>query len=153
MPQRFSWIFRNHLAVGAIPSRSSSLYLQDRGITAVLSLTEEKEGDLPMEIRHNFVWQRLPIPDGMTGGIPEVRQFTEGVKTLQRWRQKNNTLYVHCLAGIGRSSSMCIAYVCQTMCIPYEAGLQLVQTTHPVASPDKHQERVLREYLKTCDLG
>ncbi|WP_218081814.1 protein-tyrosine phosphatase family protein [Anthocerotibacter panamensis] len=147
MPKKFSWILADHLAVGSCPSPSSLLHLREAGITAVLSLTEPHEANLPEELAYNFVWQRVPIPDGFLGGVPSVGHFVRGVQTLQRWRERNNVLYVHCMAGIGRSASMCVAYLCRTQNLSYPEALTLVKTAHPIAAPDSNQERVLQEYL------
>ena len=153
MPKRFSWILKDHLAVGSFPHFASSMQLQDKGVTAVLSLTEPFEGELPPEICYNFVWHRIAIPDGYHGGVPLVSHFEEGVKVLEFWRQRKNAVFVHCYAGIGRSSSMCVAYVCRTLNLSYEQGLALVKAAHSVADPDENQERILKEFLQKCAPG
>ncbi len=153
MPREFSWILPNHLAVGSFPGRTSAFYLREHGVTAVLSLTEPHEGEIPHEVSYSFVWRRLEIPDGARGGIPTIQHFEEGVTVLQRWRQKKNVLFVHCLAGIGRSTSMCIAYLCHTQNMTFEEAFTLVTKTHAIARPDEHQVRILQEYLSKCDPG
>jgi protein-tyrosine phosphatase len=148
MPKHFSWILENHLAVGSFPQRTSAFFLREMGITAVLSLTEPQEVELPEDLSYNFVWHRIAIPDGFRGGIPKVAHFEEGVNTLKRWRQKRNVLYVHCLAGVGRSTSMCLAYLCQTQNMTFAQALDLIKTAHPIAAPDPNQIQVIQEYLK-----
>ena len=69
MTQRFSWILPQKLAVGSFPNRTTSAsMLRRQGVTAILCLTEEAEKSVPSEIQHNFVWQRVPIPDGFNRG-------------------------------------------------------------------------------------
>jgi atypical dual specificity phosphatase len=153
MPRRFSWVLPDELAVGSFPHDASIYKLDRSGITAVLTLTEDFEAQMPPEMAHNFVWHRIPMPDGYTGGIPDVSHFQAGVQVIEFWRQRNNTVYVHCLAGIGRSASMCVAYVAKSKGLPFEEALELVKKAHPDAAPDPEQQRVIQEYLKLCGLS
>ncbi|NJN71190.1 MAG: phosphatase, partial [Nitrospira sp.] len=80
MPKRFSWILPNELAVGSFPHQTTSAsQLQREGITAILCLNEEAEQSVPTDIQHGFLWQRVPIPDGFTGGIPTEQQFEDAL--------------------------------------------------------------------------
>ncbi|HEY9845781.1 MAG TPA: hypothetical protein V6D03_06240 [Candidatus Caenarcaniphilales bacterium] len=89
MLDRFSWILPQHLAVGPFPKTSVAIaFLRRMGVTAVLCLTEENERSISSELFHNFVWERVPIPDGFTGGIPTEEQFALALQILHRWHQK-----------------------------------------------------------------
>lgn len=148
MPRRFSWVVPNQLAVGSFPRVSTSAALLRRqGITAVLSLTEELERDVPPEIAHNFVWDRVPIPDGAAGGIPSEEQFTQALRVLSRWYRKGHVVYVHCLAGVGRSASVCSLYLAQSQNLSLAEAVQTVKQQHSYAAPDPHQIRVMQSVL------
>lgn len=149
MPERFSWILPKELAVGSFPRPTTSAsYLNRMGITAVLCLTEVGEATVPGEITHNFLWERVSIPDGFTGGIPTVEQFEQALNILSRWRKKGHVIYVHCLAGVGRSPSVCVAYLVQNRGIDLGEALHFVKECHAYANPDVHQVRVMRTFLK-----
>ncbi|AFY61362.1 dual specificity protein phosphatase family protein [Synechococcus sp. PCC 6312] len=149
MPERFSWILPNQLAVGSVPNASAStFYLRRVGITAVLTLTEATEIELPKDLSSNFLWQRVPIPDGFKGGVPEVEQFAQAMAILQQWFKKQHTVYVHCLAGVGRSASVCALYLTQSQNLPLEAAIAEVKRCHSYAHPDHHQVRVMQAYLQ-----
>lgn len=153
MPERFSWILPEQLAVGSAPNDQTSVfYLRRIGITAVLSLTEATEVALPKEISSSFLWQRVPMPDGFKGGIPEVEQFSQAMVILQQWYKKRHTVYVHCLAGVGRSASVCALYLTQSQNIPLEAAIAEVKRCHSYAHPDQHQIRVMQAYLETAQV-
>ncbi len=149
MPERFSWILPDKLAVGSAPNNEASIfYLRRIGITAVLSLTEADELALPQTLSSSFLWQRVPIPDGFKGGVPEAEQFAQAMAVLQHWFKKRHTVYVHCLAGVGRSASVCSLYVCQHQQISLEDAIATVKRQHSYAHPDEHQIRVMQEYLQ-----
>ncbi|MCM1982499.1 protein-tyrosine phosphatase family protein [Lyngbya confervoides] len=150
MSKRFSWIVPEQLAVGSFPEDTSAVYkLRKEGITAVLTLTEEHEILVPDELRHNFVWERVPIPDGYTGGIPSVEQFAQAMGILNRWSQKMHSIYVHCLAGVGRSPSVCCLFMVSNQGMSLEDAIAHVKLQHSYAAPDEHQVRVMRELLLT----
>ena len=148
MTKRFSWILPDELAVGSFPKEDSSIFkLRKEGITAVLTLTEEDEITVPEELKHNFVWERVAIPDGYTGGVPSVDQFEQARSILQRWSKKMHAIYVHCLAGVGRSPSVCSLHVMQKEGKSLEDAIAFVKQQHSYASPDEHQVRVMKELL------
>lgn len=116
-------------------------------ITAVLCLNEAVEIPVPAEIVNQFVWERVAIPDGYTGGIPELDHFARALATLSQWRDQGHTIYVHCLAGIGRSPSVCAAYLVARHGLSLEAALKVVRDRHPSAQPDQHQVRVMEQFF------
>lgn len=148
MSQRFSWIIPNRLAVGSFPKLSYKIsYLSQVGITAVLCLTEPEEVPIPQEIYNRFVWSNIAIPDGARGGVPKVQHFQQACAILSRWHQNGHVTYVHCLAGVGRSPSVCIAYLTQVEGISLPEAIGKVQERHPPTYPDSAQIDVLQKFL------
>ena len=148
MPERFSWVLPQKLAVGSFPHTTTSVSkLRREGITAVLCLNEESEPTVPSEILHSFIWERVPIPDGYTGGVPSEEQFEQAMKVLSRWYRKGHVVYVHCLAGVGRSASVCALYLTQEINIPLEDAIASLKEKHKYASPDRHQVKVMQSFL------
>jgi atypical dual specificity phosphatase len=150
MPERFSWILPQKLAVGSFPKPNvSSTKLRREGITAILSLTEQNERSIPQDIPNGFLWERVPIPDGYTGGIPTEEQFSQALLILDRWYRKGHVVYVHCLAGVGRSASVCCLYVSQNKSLPLMDAIAYVKDKHSYAAPDSHQIAVMTSFLNT----
>jgi atypical dual specificity phosphatase len=102
---------------------------------------------VPSEILHSFIWERVPIPDGYTGGVPSEEQFEQALKVLNRWYQKKHAVYVHCLAGVGRSASVCALYLAQENKIPLADAIATVRQHHKYAAPDQHQIKVMQNFL------
>jgi atypical dual specificity phosphatase len=148
MPERFSWILPQKLAVGSFPNSTTSIMkLRREGITAILSLTENHERLVPEEIKHSFLWEQVPIPDGFKGGIPSEEQFTQAMKILERWYRKGHIIYVHCLAGVGRSASVCSLYVAQNQGLDLSDAVAIVKSQHRHAAPDANQIEVMQRFL------
>ena len=145
---RFSWIISNRLAVGSFPQLDYEIgYLTKMGITSVLSLTEPKEINIPQPLKNQFVWRNVPIPDGAKGGVPKLEHFQEAYTILSRWQQRGHATYVHCFAGVGRSPSVCAAYLAKAEEIPLEDAIAKVQDRHPVAHPDSAQIAIMKQFL------
>lgn len=148
MPERFSWILPDKLAVGSFPYQSTSVSrLRREGVTAVLCLTEQGERSIPSKVQHSFVWQQVGIPDGFTGGVPTQEQFEKALQVLNRWAKKKHAVYVHCLAGVGRSASVCSLFVAQELNLSLEDAIAYVKERHEHAHPDSHQIEVMQSYL------
>ncbi|PSO50885.1 MAG: phosphatase [Cyanobacteria bacterium SW_9_44_58] len=148
MSERFSWIIPNRLAVGSFPTQSYEIsYLSRAGITSVLCLTEPQEIPVPQQVYNRFVWRNIAIPDGATGGVPKVEQFQQACAILSRWHHNGHVVYVHCLAGVGRAPSICIAYLAQMEGISLQEALGKVQERHPPTYPDSAQIEVLQAFL------
>jgi protein-tyrosine phosphatase len=148
MPERFSWVLPQKLAVGSFPKTSvSSTKLRREGITAVLSLTEVNERSVPQDIPNSFLWERVPIPDGYTGGIPTEEQFSQAITILDRWYRKGHVVYVHCLAGVGRSASVCSLYVSRVQNLSLGDAIIYVKQKHSYAAPDTYQIAVMEKFL------
>jgi atypical dual specificity phosphatase len=148
MPERFSWVLPQKLAVGSFPNATTSVSrLRRYGITAVLSLTENHERLVPNEIFHSFLWEQVPIPDGFTGGIPTEEQFDQSMQVLDRWYRKGHVVYVHCLAGVGRSASVCSLYLASRKEMSLADAIAHVKAQHSYANPDPSQIAVMQRFL------
>ncbi len=145
---RFSWIIPNRLAVGSFPHQDYEItYLSKMGITSVLSLTEPKELKIPQPLKNHFVWQNVAIPDGAKGGVPKLEHFKDAYAILSRWQERGHGTFVHCLAGVGRSPSVCVAYLAKSQGIPLAEAIAKVQDRHPIARPDPAQIAVMEKFL------
>lgn len=146
--ENFSWVLPQKLAVGPFPRSPHGIsYLARTGITAILCLTEEKEIKVDRDILNRFVWERVAMPDGARGGIPSLAHFETATAVLARWLDRGHAVYVHCWAGIGRSPSVCAAYLARSQGISAAAAIARVRERHGIACPDPHQIRVIRELL------
>ncbi len=143
-----AWVIPNHLALGPFPQVQDLERLRTQGITAILTLNEEHEGSLPLRLKSQFTWSRVEIPDGLFGGVPEVSHLAQCVEILGQWRSEGHHVYVHCMAGIGRSPLICAAYLIIYESYSLSESLQRIQQVRPIASPDARQLMVLSQFLQ-----
>jgi protein-tyrosine phosphatase len=101
---------------------------------------------------------QIKPPDGLTYAWVPFKEFAEAdpvqldeaVEWLER-HQNGNRLMVCCRAGMGRSISVVIAYLCLVKGMPYEEAVKEVSVRRPGATPLPNLEatiqfvRMLRE--------
>lgn len=107
----FGWIVRKELACASLPGRFGPLrddlqWLYERGVRTIISATELplKEGKVE-EV--GFDYHHLPVPDMHAPTFAQMQDFSDLVEgSLSEGRP----VLVHCLGGIGRSSTLACAY-------------------------------------------
>lgn len=77
-------------------------FLKRQGVETVISLTEHSHAD--DEWLQNFRMHHIPIPDLSSPNIDQVELVAELIKQSQ-----DKGIAVHCLAGIGRTTTMLMA--------------------------------------------
>lgn len=112
MSLAFTWIEENQLAASACPIHSELPLLYDRGIRAIVTLTE-----VPLTIQTNTTYQRLldigfemlhaPIVD-MQAPNAELARYV--ATYIDRMRGEGKPVLLHCLGGVGRTGTILHAY-------------------------------------------
>ena len=144
-----SWVIPGKLAVGGIPQAADDhLTLANANIKVVLSLCAEIEGSLPETVTRNFNCLRFILPDRYYTTQVETHQLDKAVEIVHQSVQNQLPIYVHCLAGIERSPTVCIAYLCRYQNLELWEALNWVKQVHPSAMPNESQLRVLREFVQ-----
>ena len=142
---RYSWIIRERLAVGEHPP--SIAYLQGLGFTGALSLQELEEPGPRDPPTPDFSFRRVPIQDGVIGGVPSSAQLEEAVEALAGLLAEGRRTYVFCYAGVGRSPLVCMAYLASSKKLPLIEGYRLVSEAHLPTEPTAGQLRALAHFL------
>lgn len=144
----FSWVIPGKLAVGGLPQVQDHPRLQAANIKVVLSLCAEIEGCLPEAITRDFNCLRFILPDRYYTTQLEAHQLARAVDIVHQSVQNQLPVYVHCLAGIERSPTVCIAYLCLYQNLELWEALNWIKQVHPSAMPNESQLRTLREFLQ-----
>ena len=103
--------------------------------------------------------ERISSPAGVHFARIPLREYTEpdpidleaGVDWLTRHHKENRVL-VACRAGLGRSASLVIAYLCCVKNMSYQEAVQFVQARRPGATPLPNLEKTI-EKLKALRRG
>ncbi len=146
MKLRFSWILDGKLAVGERPR--SYFDLMSLGFTAAVNLQEEGEPNPVREIPEGFLWKRVSIEDGIVGGVPSVEQIKTAVKAIEGFLKEERATYVHCYAGVGRSPTVCMAYLARSESLRLVEAYDRIATAHPLTDPTSEQLQTLDRYLR-----
>lgn len=141
-------VIPNTLAVGPAPRPGQLGALARAGVTAILSLQEELEAAPPAPLGGRLAWARVPLADGHAGGSLRLDQLRAAVAQIRRWRDEGQMVYVHCYAGIGRSPTVCAAYLIAHEGLGLGEALARVKRARPVASPTVQQLLILAEFAR-----
>ncbi len=141
------WVLPGHVAVGALPSVADAEVLRKAGIRAVLALCSEQEGPWPAQVREMFYCHRISIPDSYYTAPITLQQIAIAVHHIHQCLGQHCPVFVHCLAGIERSPTICTAYLCRYHHYPLWESLNWVKSVHPQSLPSTQQLQAIREYL------
>jgi hypothetical protein len=144
-----AWVIPGKLAVGELPTATKLRTLADAGIQAILSVCGESEGKLPAEAAQQFrCWHHL-LPDSSYSYPLTPIDLAAAIEIVHRSLQSQQPIYVHCLAGIQRSPTVCIAYLCRYDGQELWDALEWVKTVRPQATPTKAQLQAIRQLMES----
>ena len=108
----FSWVEKDLLCAMALPGRKRPLaqdlaYLQESGVTILVSLTEEPVPAKELK-KFGITGVHLPVEDFTPPTLAQIEKFLSEVENA---RLKGQALGVHCTAGKGRSGTMLATYL------------------------------------------
>jgi len=141
-----SWVLPGRLAVGPLPKPGDEAALQEAGVRVILSLCAELEGTLPEVIRHNFECYRYVLPDSHYPEKMTLEQLTEVVDLVTEVLEERAPLYIHCLAGMERSPTVCIAYLCRAQKQELWETMAWFKQIHPPTMLSDSQFHLLRSW-------
>lgn len=153
------WLAPQRLLAGPYPAHplreeqtSQQLeWLLQQGIRYWIDLTQVGEGvnyrstlaRLAQRYNANISWQRFPIADF---GLPTRGQMALILDEIDRSLDAGNTVYFHCMGGLGRTGTVAACWLIRHG-LPAEQALQQLQTlrqetaNHHSASPETDAQR------------
>lgn len=93
-----------HLQLNPLRLEQDMAFLKDQGISKIISLTEKHHHKDDLE--QHFALHHISIPDL---GVPDPQKAHEFTEIVQKALTNKEKIAVHCLAGIGRTSTMIMA--------------------------------------------
>ena len=118
------------LYLGNYEAASDLSLLKSTGITHILTVASDLEQFFPT----NFTYLQISALDTTTEDLYSVfAQTTEFISNAIT----NGKVFVHCLMGISRSSTIVIAYLMQKNNLTYAQALNLTVSRHPPTDPNR----------------
>ena len=142
-----SWVIPGKLAVGSSPQVGDSERLAQARIKVIFSLCGNSEDTLPEDVSQNFHCLRLVLPDSRYKKFMKPAQIRAAVNIIEHSVQNQLPVFVHCLAGIERSPTVCIAYLCKHYNLDLWEALRWLKQVHPMAMPRESQLRVVQQFI------
>lgn len=106
---RWDWIEPDQLAAGRRPEHSSEINeLGLNGIRAIISLTETPLTRLLPELEsRDIAYHHYPVADFHAPTVPTAQAVSQTISAMQA---QGRPVYLHCLAGIGRTGTLLHAH-------------------------------------------
>lgn len=129
---KLNWIVRGELAVGPIPlDEARQLLLVESGIRSILTLCSEEEGTPPEKLLVDLSWERIALPDSHYSESIALADLSRAVDRVHEYIQTSSPLYVHCIAGMERSPTICVAYLYKHKGMKLWEALNWVKQANP----------------------
>jgi predicted protein tyrosine phosphatase len=138
------WI-TDQIALGSYPLEPAMEELLKQGVRAILSVRMEEPDYVTSRFEDAaalLVEDWFPFPYDL---------LVEGIRFIDRNVRAGRRVYVHCFAGVSRSSFLVSCYLMLVRGIPFEEALATVRDRRPIVSPhpglfdDELLERLVAE--------
>ncbi|NET30727.1 MAG: dual specificity protein phosphatase family protein [Cyanothece sp. SIO1E1] len=145
-----NWIIPGQLAMGRLPRVADIHDLMLANIGVVFSLCAETEGVLSQELSQSFQCLRYVLPDSHYAEPLRAKQLIDVVEIIHQYLQVQTPVYIHCLAGMERSPTVCTAYLCRYHGLELWEALNWVKQVRPKTKLVDSQIKALREFVQSC---
>lgn len=130
------------LFIGSVFSEQNLPALRQLGITHVLQVGE----GLTPSHTEEFQYLQIHIQDFPHEDL--VVHFPQCFQFMDEAISKNGGVLVHCVAGVSRSSTVCIGYIMWKEQLDYETAHRRVHSVRPWICPNEGFRKQLQEFQK-----
>ena len=142
--QLLPWLY-----VGSKKAAKCRPLLRELGVTHVLNMTPSRTTDPAAGVPNYFekdralTYRRCSMFDtkaeNLLGVLPGCVAFVDQGRFY-------GSVLVHCVQGVSRSASVCVAYLVKHQGMAYDAALAFVKGKRPVVNPNEGFLRQLQQY-------
>ena len=146
-PRGFFWIVRGVLGACPQPGVSDPIsydldLLANLGITTLITLTEQDFDQYELQ-QAGLTNIHLPIYDREPPSLPQMHML---VHKMQRAINSGQILAVHCLAGLGRTGTIVVAWMMKEGGLSSQEALKRARLINPNFVQSESQEQALLEF-------
>jgi len=127
------------LYIGGFMQARDGQWLMDRGITHIVNSSLE----LPNYFPGYFKYLRLDLNDVSSQDL--TKALNNSYRFMKKAIDEGGIVFVHCFAGISRSSSQIIHYLMLNKNASFERSLDYVRRKHPRTNPNPGFQQQLME--------
>lgn len=132
-----------HVFLGGVPMFDDFERLQAQGVCAVVNLCAERQDDQNrlQQAHMEYLW--LPVMDASP---PSLVQIWRGVMWVTHHINAGRAVYIHCAAGMGRSSTLLACWYVYTRGMSVPQVLRFLRVRRPQVTLTRRQIRRLHEF-------
>ena len=135
------------LFLGSVFAVSSLDTLEELEVTHILTMGNDMSPKFPEKFEYK-VWK---LEDDIDADVKQY--FEDGIQFIDEALNSGGTVFVHCAAGISRSSSMVWAYLMKSNGWKFKKALNFVVSKRKFACPNSGFQQQLLEFEKEIDFS
>ncbi|XP_053687445.1 dual specificity protein phosphatase 18-like [Sabethes cyaneus] len=138
-----SKLLRNLYLCGG--SAASVSMMRQLGVSLVINATTESElPNTPLPCDETTGYLRVPVKDNREADLAQY--FHEVADRIEEESQRDGVTLVHCVAGVSRSASLCLAYLMKYHRMSLKDAYNHVKTRRPQIRPNVAFVKQLSEF-------
>eukprot|EP00004_Rigifila_ramosa_P016248 TRINITY_DN3832_c0_g1_i1.p2 TRINITY_DN3832_c0_g1~~TRINITY_DN3832_c0_g1_i1.p2 ORF type:complete len:159 (+),score=37.17 TRINITY_DN3832_c0_g1_i1:3-479(+) len=118
------------LYIGDMHTSADLPHLQSIGITHICVVADLLECHYP----EHFKYLTVRIDDDDTEDI--MSHFDRCIEFIKEAHTTGGKVLVHCMAGMSRSASVCLAFLIQEKRMPFDQAYDLLREKRPIVHPN-----------------
>ncbi|XP_016951455.1 dual specificity protein phosphatase 18 [Drosophila biarmipes] len=118
-------------------------YMDKLGVSCVINVAPELP-DTPLPSQKSPLYLRIPVQDRSEADL--YKHFDEGADLIEEVRLSGGCTLIHCVAGVSRSASLCLAYLMKHAGMSLREAYHHVQSIRPQVRPNSGFFQQLRRY-------
>ncbi|TMS38361.1 hypothetical protein L596_005103 [Steinernema carpocapsae] len=123
-----------YLYLGNADTASNRQKLDSHGIRFIVNVTSNLANTFEEDGRFRYL--KIAVDDTCSHNL--AAHFDEAIQFIDEARAKGSAVLVHCLAGISRSVTICLAYLMHTMHSSLEDAFDLLLKRNGMIAPNFH---------------
>ena len=142
-PTNFSWLIEEKLAGSGIPTSIDEFdWLLNQGVKSIVTMTENA---LPGEWTEKIDYLHIPTVDFHA---PDMEGIDSAVEFIQNQIQNNQSVMVHCAAGLGRAGTILACYFIKYEKYSAIQAIEKIRKERPGSIQSDVQELAISYYEK-----